>query len=180
MLAMQYSITLPASHDMGLIRRRIADKGALLDGFPGLRFKAYLYACRGADGPENLYAPFYVWHHADGMNRFLCGTGFQTLTADLGWPVVRLWSSLSVADKQELRQARWATRSIEPIAPHADLAALQHSEQQWASEAADDARVLAAVTAYDPSRWERVRLQLWRDEPDAAQRYRVGYVAVGA
>jgi hypothetical protein len=48
------------------------------------------------------------------------------------------------------------------------------------SEAADGARVLAAVTAYDPSRWERVRLQLWRDEPDAAQRYRVGYVAVGA
>ena len=44
MIAMQYSLTLPADYDMAIIDRRIRDKGALLDGFPRLRFKAYLSA----------------------------------------------------------------------------------------------------------------------------------------
>src|SRR5271165_2720611 len=52
MIAMQYSFTLPADYDMSVIDRRIADKGPLLDGFPGLQFKAYLVARRGEHGPE--------------------------------------------------------------------------------------------------------------------------------
>ena len=47
MIAMQYSFTLPADYDMSVIDRRIADTGPLLDGFPGLKFKAYLVARRG-------------------------------------------------------------------------------------------------------------------------------------
>jgi hypothetical protein len=34
MHAMQYEITLPAGYDMGIIRHRVATKGALLDTFP--------------------------------------------------------------------------------------------------------------------------------------------------
>ena len=48
MLAMQYSFTLPADYDMDIIRRRVASKGPLIDGLPGLGFKAYLYARRAA------------------------------------------------------------------------------------------------------------------------------------
>ena len=47
MIAMQYGIGLPADYDMGIIRRRTADKGHLLDDFDGLVFKAYLHASRG-------------------------------------------------------------------------------------------------------------------------------------
>src|SRR5699024_8559939 len=64
MIAMQYSIGLPADYDMAIIRRRIADKGHLMDDCPGLAFKAYLYAARddaGLHAPDNLYAPFYLW-----------------------------------------------------------------------------------------------------------------------
>jgi hypothetical protein len=46
MLAMQYSFTFPADYDMAIIERRIAENGHRLDGFPGLLFKAYLYARR--------------------------------------------------------------------------------------------------------------------------------------
>jgi Domain of unknown function (DUF4865) len=40
MIAMQYNFTLPADYDMSVIDRRIADKGPLLDGFPGFKFKS--------------------------------------------------------------------------------------------------------------------------------------------
>ena len=46
MIAMQYGFTLPADYDMTIIDRRMRDKGPLLDGFPDLRFKAYLAARR--------------------------------------------------------------------------------------------------------------------------------------
>ena len=43
MIAMQYGFTLPGDYDMSIIDRRIRDKGPLLDGFPNLGFKAYLF-----------------------------------------------------------------------------------------------------------------------------------------
>ena len=74
MIAMQYSFVLPADYDMGIVDRRIAEKGPSLDNFPNLKFKAYLTARRADAGRsrENLYAPFYVWDHADGLNDFVC------------------------------------------------------------------------------------------------------------
>ncbi|WP_425351529.1 DUF4865 family protein [Phyllobacterium brassicacearum] len=76
-----------------MTHRRIAEKGHLLDKFPNLRFKAYLTA-RSGDGTqsrENLYAPFYLWNHEDGLNDFLCGEGFVGVTRSFGWPMVRTW-----------------------------------------------------------------------------------------
>ena len=62
MIAMQYSFTLPADYDMGIIDRRIRDRGPGTDGLPHLGFKAYLSARKGEFGSaENLYAPFYLW-----------------------------------------------------------------------------------------------------------------------
>jgi hypothetical protein len=36
MIAMQYSLVLPADYDMAIIGRRIAERGHLTDGLPGL------------------------------------------------------------------------------------------------------------------------------------------------
>ena len=44
MIAMQYSLVLPANYDMGIVERRIAERGHFTDGFSGLAFKAYLHA----------------------------------------------------------------------------------------------------------------------------------------
>ena len=86
MIAMQYSFVLPADYEMEIIERRIRTKGPLLDGFPHLRFKAYLSTRKDGDlaAKENLYAPFYLWDHADGLSNFLAGPGFATLTQGLG------------------------------------------------------------------------------------------------
>lgn len=97
MQAMQYEITLPADYDMGIIHRRVAEKGRLTDEFPGLAMKAYLVRERGVAGsPVNQYAPFYLWNTATGMNAFLWGPGFRGsartsgarwCAAGWGWPI---------------------------------------------------------------------------------------------
>jgi len=160
MLAMQYTIMLPDDYDMDVIRRRIRDKGALLDGFEGLVFKSYLYACRGEDGPRNLYAPFYVWRDTAGMDRFLRGPGFAALSADFGRPAVVLWVVAELNAAQDLRQARWATLGADTETPGA----------------------LASAALYDPGRWADSRFTLWREAPSTptlTSRFQVGYVAVG-
>ena len=42
MYSMQYRVQLPADYDMEIIRNRVRRTGHLMDGYPGLEFKAYL------------------------------------------------------------------------------------------------------------------------------------------
>lgn len=185
MIAMQYSFTLPADYDMAIIDRRIREKGPLLDGFPHLRFKAYLSArTRDGDFPsaENLYAPFYLWDAPEGIDRFLASPGFAALTRDFGWPSVQTWliwqSALGVA----LGDARYATREIRSLAPHCDLAA--HRQEAIAdAQGALAQGALAAVAAFDPTGWRTVRFCLWPSLPKARgsiQTYKVGHVSLPA
>lgn len=59
MIAMQYKIILPSDYPMEKIETRIREKGNLLDGYPGLVFKAYLYSRKNAEyyTSSNSYAP---------------------------------------------------------------------------------------------------------------------------
>ncbi|NID16705.1 DUF4865 family protein [Luteibacter yeojuensis] len=183
MIAMQYSFTLPADYDMSIVDRRIRDKGPMLDGFPHLRFKAYLVA-RKEDGAvssaENLYAPFYLWDEPEGLNDFLTGPGFATLARDFGWPPVRTWMVWHADLAADLATATFASRAIEAIKPHADLAALK---TRTVSETRDDVRggALATVVAFDPTAWTLLRFRLWRDripdEGSAGQCYEVRHVS---
>lgn len=185
MLAMQYAFTLPADYDMAIIRRRIADKGPALDDFPGLVFKAYLYADRHArDLPsrEHRYAPFYLWRDTAAMNAFLEGAGFAALTAAFGWPSVRTWSPWAAELSPAIGAAVCATEETAPIAPYAALDALAEEERDAARRAVARDGALAAVAAFDPTGWTRVRLRLWRaprpaPAGDGAQHYAVGHVS---
>jgi hypothetical protein len=180
MLTMQYGFVLPSSFDMRIIRERIASKGPLLDDFQGLTFKAYLYACHGEHGPENLYSPFYVWAGTEAMNRFLLGPGFAALVRDFGWPAVKTGSVLCCELSPELREAQFATREELSIPPHSALASMAEAEQRMARSAVADESALAAVTAYDPATWTLVRFRLWREPRDAAggvRQYAVGHVS---
>ncbi len=187
MLAMQYDIPLPADYDMATIRRRIADKGHLLDGFPGLGFKAYLYAMRDdAVLPRgtNRYAPFYLWHDAEGMNAFLGGAGFATLARDFGRPAVQTWSVWQNASQGDLTAAVCASREVVPIPDGAWLEGWREREAAAAHQAVTDG-ALAAVTAFEPAGWTLVRFRLWPDlraglTGQACSLYRVGCVAQGA
>ena len=82
MLAMQYSFTLPADYDISVIREWIATNGHLIDGFPLLVSKAFLYASRDQGRSyacENFYSPFYLWESTEGMNNFLVSSSFAAL-----------------------------------------------------------------------------------------------------
>jgi hypothetical protein len=186
MIAMQYSLVLPADYDMAIIGRRIAERGHLTDGLPGLAFKAYLSAGK-QDAPyrsDNLYAPFYLWHTAEGMNDFLCGPGFEGLRQSFGRPSVNTWTVWHAGMAQEISGARHALRQTARIAPHADLAALRRSESERSSELLANRDVLATVAAFEPTSWSLVRFQLWRGMPEPpadgqVQIYRVGRVSAG-
>ena len=187
MIAMQYSFTFPADYDMQIIRDRIASKAAAFDGFPGLIFKAFLYAGKAAapvNSSDNLYAPFYLWEDAGAMNRFLASPGFIALTQAFGWPQIKIWSVWGHDLCKNIKNARYASREIAHIAPHTPLSALQESEQAWVRSAMKNPSALAVVSAFEPTSWTAVRFHLWHSLEEAssaqdAQRYEAGYVATG-
>lgn len=188
MLAMQYSFTFPADYDMTIIERRVADKGYLMDGFPLLGFKAFLYARRDAtvySSAENLYAPFYLWQDNEGLNSFLASAGFAALVRDFGWPVVRVWSVLNEYRGPALRTAKWATRELVSLPAYVDLAELARTESARSASDIGHCGALAAVTAYEPTTWSLVRLRLWAECPPAdvegpLQYYALGHLATAA
>jgi hypothetical protein len=187
MIAMQYRFPLPADYDMAIIDRRIADKGHLTDGFPGLLFKAYLHArktaSRSGPGRDNAYAPFYVWNTVDGMHAFLNGPGFAGVSDAFGRPSVATWLVWEAQLAPGCAQARFASVERRPIPPGTDLAGLRRQETALAADAVAGGRALAAVAGYEPGDWTLVRFRLWGEEPvadEATLVYAVGHVSTAA
>jgi hypothetical protein len=184
MLAMQYSFTLPTDYDMGIIRRRIAEKGRLLDDFPGLVFKAYLHASRddrGLPSRDNLYAPFYLWRDSEAMNSFLGGAGFAALTQAFGRPSINTWSVWQAHVNDDLTEAVCATRESANVPFGIALDEWRQLESE-ANHAAMADGALAAVSAFEPTGWTQVRFRLWPGvradlAKDGGQVYRVGHVS---
>lgn len=181
---MQYSFALPADYDMAIVRQRIASKGHLLDDFDGLHFKAYLHASRDRHAlatRENLYAPFYLWRDSAAMQRFLGSAGFAQLTQAFGWPVIRCWPVWDAYLSPEARHATLASREFDTIAPYSALDVLRQDDRD-ALQRDIERGALAALNAFEPTTWTRVRFRLW-GEPHPAlaaghrQLYDVGHVS---
>src|SRR5579884_1167012 len=122
MLAKQYSITLPADYDMGIIRRRVAERSAPYDTLEHLGLKAFLITEKGVyDSNENSYAPFYVWQSEQGMFDFLFGEKFKGLTESFGWPPVHMWAVMDLVFGNTSLQPQFATRELVRVRPHVDM-----------------------------------------------------------
>lgn len=161
MIAKQYTIKLPADYEMEIVRRRVRDRGAAFDDFPGLGLKAFLITERAAGATANRYAPFYLWHDVAGTNAFLYGDGFAGLTGSFGRPLVEHWIGMDARLGQTGEPPRSATRE-DRLVGEADLARVRDHERRWLRERADDDRGLyAAAVALDPYRWQLVRFALW-------------------
>jgi hypothetical protein len=188
MIAMQYSFTLPADYDMSIIDRRIRDKGPLLDNFPNLKFKAYLTARAGdtrTASRENLYAPFYVWDKAEGLNDFVCGPGFAGVAASFGRPQIRTWIVWQTAISTDIRAARFATREVADVGAYEPLDELRKRESEAVTTNVEAGTSLASVAAFEPTSWTRVRFRLWQELPDTALvpgalAYRIGHLSLPA
>lgn len=117
MYAMQYAVPLPAGYDMQVIRDRVARTGHLMDGYPGLAFKAFLIRERAAGEPVDEYAPFYVWDDVDGMRAFCWGEpGYSAIVRDFGRRPIQDWTVVGVepgpAPLGDARSLTIATRAL--------------------------------------------------------------------
>ncbi|MGW7351209.1 DUF4865 family protein [Streptomyces sp. NPDC054784] len=167
MHAMQYEITLPADYDMGVIRDRVATRGHLLDGAPGLGLKAYAVRERGRDGsPVNEYAPFYLWDDPAALTGFLRGPGFDALSGDFGRPSVRDWHTVArehgSARAEPPNRAERTVRTLRPDTP-LDPQLTEATEALRRTARADG--VHTAALGLDPYRWELVRFVLRSGPP---------------
>jgi hypothetical protein len=170
MHAMQYELTLPADYDMGVIRRRVASRGHLLDDWPGLGLKAYLMRERGVHGsPVNQYAPFYLWNTVAGMNAFLWGGPFQGIVDDFGRPSVRQWSGLAYEEGGAVgspaRVAVLRRQQVPDEGPLTDVMA--DTARETERLAREDGAVLSA-SAVDASLWELIQVSLWENDAPKA------------
>ncbi len=185
MIAMQYSFTLPADYDMGIIDRRIEEKGPLLDNLPNLAFKAYLTARRGDEtlSCENLYAPFYLWRHETGLNDFVCGNGFEALSQAFGRPSIQTWIVWHAEISAAISSATFATREILPIEAYSSLAQLRQREVDSAMEDVEKGEALAVVTAFDPTSWRHIHVRLGGEAQSltgkaGVQAYKIGHLSL--
>ena len=185
MYAMQYELTLPADYDMEIIRKRVRDRGARTDGFPGLDFKAYLIRERGTDdSPINEYSPFYVWHESAGMNRFLWGgSGFGGIVSDFGRPPVRHWVGVEhLAGPDHASSPVAATKHVEPIPALVDPTGPVEAARERLRARAEEPGVQRTALAVDPERWELAHFTLWTGNPPAVAgtRYQVLHLSRGS
>jgi hypothetical protein len=174
---MHYEITLPADYDLGIIRERVRNRAAALDGFAGLGLKAYLIRERGVAGsPVNQYAPFYLWNGLDGMHRFLFGGGFRGIVDDFGRPPVRHWAGLAFEHGPAAStNPGAATRNLTPIPAGVDPATVVEPALDELASTAKAPGVHSTALAVDPRHWELVHFTLWEDDPgpDAGDRFQV-------
>lgn len=185
MIAMRYRIALPADYPMEIIERRIAERGHLTDGLPGLGLKAYLYSRAGEDGAvANAYAPFYLWRTSEGMRDFLSGPGFAALCGSFGRPVVESAVAWFGEWKNDVAEARYAAveRLLLPAGEGVD--AWRAAQEGWRESLWNGDGELAVAAAFDPASWTLVRLRLSRrpfesDGGGARELYRVGRVSLG-
>ena len=128
MIAKQYTVALPADYDIGIIRQRVASKGASLDGFAGLAFKAFLIQEKGKAGAiANAYAPFYLWSDVDSMWPFVAGPGFRGIVESFGPTPIQTWLAVAhwVPPHLASLRVRGATRLVRAIPAGEDIAALR-------------------------------------------------------
>ncbi len=167
MYAMQYEVTLPADYDMGIIRRRVVERGAATDDFDGLGLKAYLIQDQANGAAVNQYAPFYLWNDSAGMGRFLWGGGFFTgICQSFGRPSVRHWTGVDSLPGPDIDQpVVAATRNTLVLPPDVDPAGPVADALDSLRSVAQLPGVHLSAIAVDPTRWELVHFTLWSGEP---------------
>ncbi|MCU1478191.1 MAG: uncharacterized protein JWQ64_2884 [Subtercola sp.] len=165
---MQYQITLPADYDMGIIRERVATRGAALDQYPGLGLKAYLIREAGVNGSAvNQYAPFYLWNAPLAAGTFLWGgDGFGTIIRDFGRPVAQTWVGAGFARGPAIEAVPTvAVRSVIHLTDDSDPQPLVASRVDALPAFVEQPGLHSVAVAVDPRTWQLVEFSLWAAAP---------------
>jgi hypothetical protein len=160
MLAMQYSIPLPAGYDPAWIKDRVEARRGLFDVHAGLVHKSFLY-----NEKEQLYAPFYLWKDVGEARDFLLDDLFKGVVETFNRHRVRSWYVVSKACRgMDSAKATYARREIDLIPAEETLAHYLQTEKQAQEALMQNPALCMHVVAIDADRWEVMRFSLWLDK----------------
>lgn len=164
MLAMQYSIPLPANFGGEQVRERVSQRRALFDAHAGLLHKSFIY-----NESDHLYAPFYVWKGVEPAQDFLMDDLFRGVVETFSRHRVRSWIVLSMAYGNKQVKPAYALRETDLIAAEESLKGFKAQEQKQQAALLADPNLYLHLVALDADRWEVMRYSLWKDRAAAPE-----------
>lgn len=168
MILARYRHPLPADYDMRRIRDRVAARGPLWDGAPGLVFKAFTIEDRANGAAANAYSSLYLWRDPAAAADFLAGPAFAAVIETFGRPRTDVWLPFAIFSGPATG-GRSLAIDERGLPPEADLAAERRAEMEQGAALAAEADVFAVVSGLDPTGWRLVRFVLRAAPGDGAE-----------
>jgi hypothetical protein len=180
MFIVHYGHRLPANYDVGLIRKRAAERGHLFDAIPELHFKGFLLRERGQHGAiSSEYSSLYLWRRDEGFRDFLVEGRYKSVTDSFGRAAIETRVALD-ARRGDGRMARFAYKQELDIALDADLTSVFAAEIERNGALARTPGTVVAAVGVDVQNWRVTRILFSEQEPGDAKAgvaYQVLYLA---
>jgi hypothetical protein len=180
MFIVHYAHRLPANYDVGLIRKRAAERGHLFDALPELYFKGFLLRERGQYGAiASEYSSLYLWRSDEGFRSFLVDGRYKSVTDSFGRPATETRVALD-ARKGNGSTARFLYKQEQDIPLDADLTSVFATEIERNGVRAKEKGTIVTAVGIDAQNWRVTRVVLSESEPDDSGRgvaYQVLYLA---
>lgn len=160
-----YIHRLPADYDIGIIRSRARERGALWNDVPELYFKGFLLRERGRFGAiASSYSSLYLWRTDEAFRNFLVSGRYKIVTDSFGRADIQTRFSLD-ARRGRAENARFIYKQELSIPLDADLTAAFAAEIARNREAAERPGTVAAIIGVDPQSWSITRIVLSDRDP---------------
>lgn len=160
-----YIHRLPADYDIGTIRSRAKERGALWNDVPELHFKGFLLRERGSFGAiASSYSSLYLWRTDEAFRNFLVSGRYKVVTDSFGRADIQTRFSLD-ARRGRANIPRFIYKQELSIPVDADLTAAFAAESERNREAAERTGTVAAVVGVDPQNWTITRILVSEQEP---------------
>jgi len=160
-----YIHRLPADYDIGIIRSRAKERGALWNDVPELHFKGFLLREKGRFGAiASSYSSLYLWRTDEAFRNFLVSGRYKVVTDSFGRADIQTRLSLD-ARRGWANDARFVYKQELSIPIDADLTAAFAAEIARNREAAERSGTVAAIVGVNPRNWTFTRILLSEQEP---------------
>jgi hypothetical protein len=164
LLAMQYTIRLPADYDISQIHERVNQRSLLFDALPGLAHKSFLLSEN-----EKIYAPFYIWDNVGEARRFLLDDLFKGVISTFNRPRVRTWMVLDQGIGNQEMVPTFAQIEADTIPPEENLEVMYRREREHMLAQLSNPNLSYYAIALDSDRWELIRYSLWKNRHAASR-----------
>ncbi|MCM3766342.1 DUF4865 family protein [Neobacillus niacini] len=164
MIGMQYKVILPKDYDMEIIKKRVQNNGHKTDGFPGLKFKAYLMTKKGKNGNlYNSYAPLYIWNSSQGMNRFIFEGFYDNILESFGWKQINIGVPLNMELGKDFKSVKYV---VEYTGKIPESTSLIHTHFQTSTDyVINREKSVGNLLIYNPDKWGYSHFSFFQETP---------------